>query len=73
MDDTSINFRSKEWVKSGFMRLCKDDNTNVSSALNQFMRQCLKEAGISAPTEPEAAPPATTSLDWRDALVRGTF
>ena len=70
MENISVNFRSKKWVKSGFMRLCKDNNTNVSSALNQFMRQCLKDAGISAPTEPEAAPPATTSLDWRDDLLR---
>jgi hypothetical protein len=69
MGNICINFRSKEWVKSGFMRLCKDDNTNVSSALNQFMRQKLKDAGVTPPAKTKTATPATTSSDWRDDLL----
>ena len=70
MGNICINFRSKEWVKSGFMQICKDDNTNVSSALNQFMRQKLKDAGVTPPAKTKTVTPATTSLDWRDNLLR---
>jgi hypothetical protein len=70
MENISVNFRSKKWVKREFMRLCKDDNTNVSSALNQFMRQKLKDAGVTPPAKTKTVTPATTSLDWRDDLLR---
>ena len=73
MDNTIINFRTKDWVKREFMRLCKDDNTNATSVLNQFMRNCLKDAGVTAPTQGKVKHKETVSHEWRDELVTRTF
>lgn len=74
MENTIINFRTKDWVKKEFMRLCKDDNTNATSVLNQFMRECLKEAGVSAPTTPKVKINKNQEVsDWRDELITRTF
>jgi antitoxin component of RelBE/YafQ-DinJ toxin-antitoxin module len=73
MDNTIINFRTKDWVKAEFMNLCKNDNTNATSVLNQFMRQQLKEAGVMAPTKTSHSSKETVSSDWRQKLVTGTY
>ena len=73
MENTIINFRTKDWVKTEFMNLCKNDNTNATSVLNQFMRQTLKEAGVMAPSKTTSSPKLSVSSEWRQELITGNY
>lgn len=42
----NINFRTDDKVKSGFEALCDELGLPVSTALNIFMKQSLREGGI---------------------------
>lgn len=42
----NINFRTDDKVKSGFESLCNELGLPVSTALNIFMKQSLREGGI---------------------------
>jgi hypothetical protein len=74
MDDTIINFRTKDWVKKEFFQLCKDQNTNATSLLNTYMRAVLTENGVTIPTPTKSVPTKNkVRPDWRDDLVTRSF
>ena len=74
MDETIINFRTKNWVKKEFFKLCKDQNTNATSLLNTYMRAMLTENGVTIPSPTKSVETnAKVSTDWRDELVTRSF
>ena len=74
MDETIINFRTKNWVKKEFFKLCKDQNTNATSLLNTYMREVLTENGVTIPSPTKSVETnEQVSADWRDELVTRSF
>ena len=69
---TIINYRTKKNLKDAFFSLCKEQNVSATARLNDYMRQTLKENGISTTTSPAQPSQKTNQVnaDWRDELLR---
>ncbi len=73
MATTNINFRTEEWVKTTSEALFESLGLNMSTALNMFLRQAIRENGLPFMVKADM-PNETTLAAMRegDALLADT-